>query len=81
MSKKNSLHGFRTHVVVVIVEIPQTPEDDTEALELGVKSGRVSHNWCMCVVSHRYRGGWMEGWVVCMRDKTRGVGRMSGIPE
>ena len=24
----------------------------SEALELYVEEGRVSHNWCICVVSH-----------------------------
>ena len=28
----------------------------TEALELRVEFGRVSHSWCICVVSHGYGG-------------------------
>ena len=28
----------------------------SEALELSVEGGRVSHSWCMSVVSHRYDG-------------------------
>ena len=42
----------------------------SEALELYVECGRVSHSWCMCVVSHgncglgggRVGGG---GWYAC----------------
>ena len=29
----------------------------SEALELGVKCGRVSYIWCVCVVSHG--NGWL----------------------
>ena len=28
----------------------------SEALEQRVEGGRVSHSWCMCVVSHGYDG-------------------------
>ena len=28
----------------------------SDALELRVNGGRVSHSWCMCVVSHGYGG-------------------------
>ena len=52
-------------VVVPVVELPQTPEDDLEALELRVEGGRVSNRWGMCVVSHGYGGfgGGMDGCV------------------
>ena len=43
----------------------------TEALELHVEGGQVSHGWCMCVVSH---GG--GGWYACARKP--GGGRMWG---
>ena len=52
----------------VIVKLPQTPEDDSEKLEMHKESGRVSHSWCMGVVSHGYRGsglGW-KWWLVSM---------------
>ena len=28
----------------------------SEALEIRVEGGRVSHSWCMCVVGHGYGG-------------------------
>ena len=42
----------------------------SEALELRVEGGRVSHCWCMCIVSHGYGGlggGKDEGggWYAC----------------
>ena len=49
----------------------------SEALELRMEGGRVSHIWCMCVV--RYGYGWLgRAWMACMQDKARRVGRMSG---
>ena len=33
----------------------------SEALNLCVEGGRVSHSWCMCVVNHGY-GGLGGGW-------------------
>ena len=59
----------------------------SEALELHMEGGQVSHWWCTCVVSHgngglggsRDGGG---GWTAC---ETKGVGRMPGdaraLPE
>ena len=49
----------------------------SEALELPVEGGRVSHSWCMVVVSHGYGGlgGGRDGgggWYAC------GTCRMSG---
>ena len=48
--------------------------------ELHVKGGRDSryHSWCICVVSHCYVGWVWRWWMVCMRDKAKRVGRMSG---
>ena len=41
----------------MVVELPQTPEDDPQKrLEPYVKGGRVSHSWCMWVVSRGYGG-------------------------
>ena len=42
----------------------------SEVLELPVAGGRVSHSWCMCLVSHGYGGlgGHMDvggGWYAC----------------
>ena len=42
----------------------------SEALELRLEGGRVSHSWCMCVVTHGYSGlgvGRVSdgGWYVC----------------
>ena len=54
----------------------------SEALELRLEGGLISHSWCMCVVSHGYgvldgvedgSGGWYALW-----DKANWVGRMSG---
>ena len=47
----------------------------SEALELHVEGGRVSHSWCMSVVSHGYGvlGGVRDGggeWYAC-RTKPR----------
>ena len=28
----------------------------SEALELYVEGGRVSHSWCMCIIGHSYDG-------------------------
>ena len=39
----------------------QIPSGPSEVLELCVKGGRVSHSWCMCVVSYGY-GGFGGGW-------------------
>ena len=55
----------------------------SEALEMRAKSGRLSHNWCMCVASHGYGGlgGGSDGgggWHEC---GTKRVGRMSEMPE
>ena len=36
------------------------------ALLLYVEGGRVSHSWCMCVVSHGY--GWLGGVIVEVVD-------------
>ena len=39
----------------------------SEALELRLHGGRVSHSWCMCVVGHGY--GWFDGgdgWYTCV---------------
>ena len=51
----------------------------SEAIELGVKSGRVSHSWCTCAISHGYGclsgvrdGG--GGWYAC---GTNGASRIS----
>ena len=33
----------------------------SEALELPVEGGQVSHSWCVCVVGHGY-GGLGGGW-------------------
>ena len=52
----------------------------SEALDPSVEGGRVSHNWCMCVVSHGYGGlcGGRDGVVDGMQgDKAKGVCRMS----
>ena len=51
------------------------------ALEFRVESGRVSHSWCRCVVSHGYGGlgGGRDGgggWYVC-DTKPRFAVRMS----
>ena len=54
----------------------------SEALELCVEGGRVSHSCCMCVVSHAYRGldrgrddggewyacGTKPGWLIACRE-------------
>ena len=49
----------------------------SEALELRVEGGRVSHSWCMCVVSDSYGrlGGGRDGgggWHAC-GTKPRGL--------
>ena len=54
----------------------------SEALELRVEGGGVSHTWCMGVVSHEYGGMGVGrdgggGWHAC-GTKPLGVGRMSG---
>ena len=46
----------------------------SEAIEMRVEDGGVSHSWCICAVSYGY-GAW---WMVCMQDKAKGVGRLSG---
>ena len=50
----------------------------SEALDLFLEGGRVSHSWCMRVVGHGYVG---LGWILCMRDKVRGVARNRDMPE
>ena len=61
----------------------------SEALKLRMEGGRVSHTWCVCVVSHGYvgLGGGRDGgggWSACETKPSR-VGRMSGdagaLPE
>ena len=42
----------------------------SEALVLRVEGGRVTHSWCMCVVSHCYGGlgigrDGVGGWYAC----------------
>ena len=54
----------------------------SEALELRMEGGRVSHSWCMRVVRHVYGGlcggqGWWW-WTLSMQGKANWVGRMSG---
>ena len=51
-------------IFVVVVELQQTPKDDPQARELRESCARaarerrrVSHSWCMVVVSHGYGGG------------------------
>ena len=44
--------------VLVVVELPQTPEDDLSSTRAMLGMQQVSHSWCMCVVSHGYCG-WM----------------------
>ena len=65
-------------MVVVIVELPQTPEVISEALEQRVEGRRVSYSWCVCVVSHGYGvlGAGINGVVDAGQNK--GLGRMSG---
>ena len=53
----------------------------SEALELCVEGGHVSHSWCVGVVSHRYDGlgGGMNGcggWYAC-RTKPGGLSHVS----
>ena len=46
----------------------------SEALELRVEGGQVSHSRCMCIVSHGYgglSGGGGGGWCACC-TKPRG---------
>ena len=48
----------------------------SEALELYVEVGRVSHSWCICVVGHGYGGlGWDGdgscGWYACEIEPVR----------
>ena len=54
----------------------------SEALELCVVGGRVSHCWCMYALSHgygRFGGGRDGGGVGCAcGTKSGGAGRMSG---
>ena len=57
----------------------------SEALELRVEGGRVSHCWCMCVVGHGYGwfdGGWDggRGWYSC-GTKQRGLVAFQVMPE
>ena len=53
----------------------------SEALEVHVEGGRVSHSWCLCVISYGYGGfgggrdgggGWLHA------GQSQGVGCMSG---
>ena len=54
---------FEDVVAVIFVELPQTPEDDIEALELYVEGRWFNHSWSMCVVSHGCgRLGWVMDW-------------------
>ena len=55
----------------------------SEAPELRVEGGRVSHSWCLCIVNHGYGGlgGGRDGcggWYVC-GTKPGGVRCMSGV--
>ena len=54
----------------------------SEALELRMEGGQLSHSWCMCAVSYGYGGfgGDMDGgggWYACS-TKSGGVGDMLG---
>ena len=54
----------------------------SEVQELCVEGGRVSHSWCMCVVSHGYGGfgGGRDGGggLYACGTKHKGAGRISG---
>ena len=57
----------------------------SEALDLCVEGGRVSHSLCMCVVNHGYGGlggGWDGscGWYAC-GAKPRGLVACRKMPE
>ena len=43
-------------VTVIVVELPRRLRMISEALELYVEGGRVSHIWCMCVVGNGIGG-------------------------
>ena len=56
-----------------------------EALESYMDGGRVSHSWCMGVVSHGYGGLGVGkngggGWYVC-ETKPTGLGACQEMPE
>ena len=61
------------------------PRMMSEVLDLQVKGGRVSHSWCMCVISHGYGGfgggrGGGVGWYAC-GTKPRGLVACLEMPE
>ena len=61
-----------TTVAAAVVDLPQTSEDDRSA-----RAVRERHtSWSMGVVGQRWR--W---WMVCMRDKARGLVACRGMPE
>ena len=79
--KDEELSSLRFHVVIVVVDLPQTPEDDLRSARAACEGGLVSHSWCICVISHDYGGlgGGRDGcvgWYAC-GTKPRGVGCMS----
>ena len=43
-------------IKLLLLSYPRCLRMISEALELHVEGGRVSHSWCICAVSHGYGG-------------------------
>ena len=56
ISNDASLPHLLSMYLDVVVELPQTHEDDLRCPRVARGRRRFSHSWCMCVVSHGYGG-------------------------